>query len=61
MIHEMMQRCLLTENFDEYYGMLYLISYVFLLRVPSEALPIVRGGNGDADYGLSEKKSNVLP
>ena len=56
-IHEIMQSCLVTEDFEECYGMLYLITYVFLLRVPSEALPIVRGGDGVADYGLSDKKA----
>ena len=29
--------------------------YVFLLRLPSEALPIVRGGSGSADYGMKHK------
>lgn len=31
--------------------MLFLVTYVFLLRLPSEALPIVRGGIGLADNG----------
>ena len=26
-----------------------------LLRLPSEALPIVRGGSGSADYGMKHK------
>ena len=56
-IHEILHSCLLNASFEECYGMLYLITYVFLLRVPSEALHIVRGGNGDADYGLSGKKA----
>ena len=56
-IHKIMQSCLVNESFEEDYGMLYLITYVFLLRVPSEALPIVRGGDGVADYGLSDKKA----
>ena len=55
-IHKIMQSCLVNESFEENYGTLYLITYVFLLRVPSEALPIVRGGNGVADYGLSKNR-----
>ena len=40
----------LTEKFVEgraavEFGMLYLVSYVFLLRLPSEALPIVWAGS----------------
>jgi hypothetical protein len=35
------------------FAMLYLVSYVFLLRVPSEGLPIVVGTNGDADRELA--------
>jgi hypothetical protein len=33
---------------DEHWGMLYLFAYVFLLRLPSEALPVVRGCIGFA-------------
>lgn len=33
---------------EPYWGMLYLLSYAFMLRVPSEALPVVRGGIGFA-------------
>ena len=36
---------------SEVIGMLFLVTYVFLLRLPSEALPIVRGGVGWADNG----------
>ena len=42
-------------EFDERFCMLLLITYVFLLRLPSEALPIVRGGSGSADYGMEHK------
>ena len=31
----------------ECYGWLYLASYIFLLRLPSEALPITMGGSGN--------------
>ena len=31
---------------DQHFGMLWLAAYVFLLRVPSEALPMCRGGDG---------------
>ena len=34
---------------NEYWGMLYLLAYVFLLRLPSEALPVVRGRIGFAN------------
>ena len=44
-----------VEEFDERFGMLFLLTYVFLLRLPSEALPIVRGGSGVADYGMKPK------
>ena len=40
--------------------MLFLITYIFLLRLPSEALPIVRGVNGVADQGQLIKKKAVL-
>ena len=33
-------------EFDERFCMLFLITYVFLLRLSSEALPIVRGRSG---------------
>ena len=42
-------------EFDERFCMLFLITYVFLLRLPSEALPIVRGRSGFADYGMKHK------
>ena len=42
-------------EFDERFCMLFLITYVFLLRLPSEALPIVCGGSGFADYGMKHK------
>ena len=45
-----MESCYLVGDFDEKFGMLFLITYIFLLRLPSEALPIVRGVNGVADY-----------
>ena len=36
-----------TRNWgDEALGMLFLVSYVFLLRMPSEALPMVTVGGG---------------
>ena len=35
-------------------GMLFLVTYVFLLRLPSEALPIVRSGSGLADNGVEQ-------
>lgn len=37
--------------FDDTFGILFLVSYVFMLRVPSEALPMVRGGDGYLDHG----------
>ena len=35
-------------------GMLFLTSYIFLLRVPSEALPLVCGDSGLADEGQEQ-------
>ena len=37
---------------DLKWGMLYLFAYVFMLRVPSEALPVVRGCIGLANNSL---------
>ena len=40
--------------------MLYLLSYVFLLRVPSEALPVQVGSNGLLDGKLAPDKHSRL-
>jgi hypothetical protein len=42
---------------DLNWGMLYLLAYVFMLRVPSEALPVVRGCIGSA---TNDVHKNVL-
>ena len=41
------------------FGMLYLVSYVFLLRLPSEALPIVWAGS-EFPFVKSEKAAIIL-
>ena len=37
---------LAAHSAEESFAMLYLAAYIFLLRVPSEALPMRRGGPG---------------
>jgi len=54
-VHRIMESCYVADEFDERFCMLFLITYIFLLRLPSEALPIVRGGSGVADYGAKHK------
>ena len=54
-LQRIMESCYIAEEFDERFCMLFLIAYIFLLRLPSEALPIVRGGSGFADYGRKHK------
>ena len=51
-VSHMLEFCYLEDpGASEVMGMLFLVTYVFLLRLPSEALPIVRGGIGWADNG----------
>ena len=45
-ICSMLEACYLEEGVAERFAMLYLTAYIFLLRVPSEGLPITRGING---------------
>ena len=37
LIERILEACYLEDGFAEVFGMLYLVSYIFLLRVPSEA------------------------
>ena len=41
-------------GFDSNFAVLFLISYVFMLRLPSEALPMVRGSDGLSDHGQNQ-------
>ena len=54
-VRSIMESCYIADEFEERFCMLFLITYVFLLRLSSEALPIVRGGSGVADYGMKHK------
>jgi len=58
MLAKMMAWC---EENPEYarYGVLYLVAYAFLLRLPSEALPIQWGKGGD-NFACLTREGNML-
>ena len=48
---------LVISTLDKNLAMLWLVSYTFLLRVPSEALPMAKG---DADAAAAGNQQSVL-
>lgn len=48
---------LVISTLDKNLAMLWLVSYTFLLRVPSEALPMAKG---DADAAAAGTQQSVL-
>ena len=46
---DIVRRIVIEQKCEERYGLLFLLAYTFLLRLPSEALPTVCSSNGKAD------------
>ena len=53
-VEDILAGCSSDLGFDSSFGVLFLVSYVFMLRLPSEALPMVRGGDGNVDHGQQQ-------
>ena len=54
MVSAMFERVYTEDRLElERVAMPFLVTYTFLLRLPSEALPIVRGSDGVANNGQS--------
>lgn len=56
LVREIVARCSQKAE-SVHWGMLFLFTYVFLLRLPSEAIPVVRGCVGSAQ---NEKHANIV-